>query len=152
MRMLWAHIKGFKPAEKWGDPDKMNGLAVMLLEKVREAFRNHYDSEATFHLHAGYDTGGHSFGSEHYQGNALDFHIQTSLSYPEQVNAMLEILTCLQVASRVGMGIYPDWNSPGFHLDVRGEFARWGGVMKHGKQEYTSFDAAKKHAEEKEKN
>ena len=39
---------------------------------------------------------------------------------------MIEALNDLQVAEKVGFGIYPDWNSPGFHLDARGEWARWG--------------------------
>ena len=103
----------------------MNGLLLLLMSAVRAEFRR-LDPTCRIIIHAGYATSGHSDGSQHYQGNAADFHIETSIPYHVQIDRMLNILMRLQVADRVGLGIYPDWNNPGFHLDVRGRRARWG--------------------------
>ena len=146
MSDLFNFIEGFGKNEKWGDPFKMNGIAVIVLEKVRYVFRLKYDPDASFVIHCGFETDGHTPNSQHYNGNAEDFHIKTSLSFLEQYHALLEIFSDLQIAQEVGFGIYPDWNSPGFHLDVRGKFARWGYI--DGKQ--ASLDATRKHAEDKE--
>lgn len=53
-----------------------------------------------------------------------------------------------QLAKQVGftgIGIYPDWNRPGMHLDVRtdrqpGSPATWAGVYRGGKQIYTNIN------------
>jgi len=53
-----------------------------------------------------------------------------------------------QLAKQVGftgIGIYPDWNRPGMHLDVRtdrqpGRPATWAGVYRGGKQIYTNIN------------
>ena len=46
-----------------------------------------------------------------------------------------------------GIGIYPDWNRPGMHLDVRTDRtasnpATWAGVSRGGKQIYTDISGA----------
>lgn len=46
-----------------------------------------------------------------------------------------------------GIGIYPDWNRPGMHLDVRTDRtasnpATWAGVSRGGKQIYTNISEA----------
>ena len=46
-----------------------------------------------------------------------------------------------------GIGIYPDWNRPGVHLDVRtdrqpGSPATWAGVSQGGKQVYVGIERA----------
>jgi hypothetical protein len=128
---IWGAIEGFRPGEQynnknaWGDPFRMNGFTLLLLSAIRATFREK-DPTATITIHAGFAIRGHSSKSQHYKGNAGDFHVNTTLSYPEQIECMLEALDDLQVAEKVGFGIYPDWNSPGFHIDDRGEWARWG--------------------------
>lgn len=156
---VFSHIEGFSVNEKWGLPHKMNGLLIMLLEKVRKLYLESYDPEARLSIHCGYERTGHASNSQHDQpmknskghemdriGNASDFHIVSKLSYSKQIEAMILILTDLQVEGIVGLGIYPDWNSPGFHLDVRGFKGRWGRV----KGKYISFGDALKVAQEVE--
>ncbi|MCG8392747.1 MAG: hypothetical protein MI745_06660 [Pseudomonadales bacterium] len=55
-----------------------------------------------------------------------------------------------EIAKQVGftgIGIYPDWNRPGMHLDVRTDRtpanpATWAGVYRGGKQVYVSISEA----------
>jgi hypothetical protein len=118
----------------------MNGLLVLLLDAVRECW-----GDAKFIIHCGFEMDGHVKDSEHKRGNAVDFHIQSSWSLPEQSNRLEMILKELQVFNQVGLGIYPDWNSPGFHLDVRGSYARWGRIGK----DYVGYVDAVEHAKRK---
>lgn len=125
---LFKHIEGFNAEENWGNPLKMNGFLIMLMMMVRKIYRERYDPDARFYIHCGYDLNGHAPASEHYKGNADDFHIETSLSFSQQVHAIKQILAELQVLELVGLGIYPEWNNPGFHLDVRMKIGRWSQV------------------------
>ena len=122
---IWDVIEGFSLNEKWGDPYKVNGLTLLLLSAVRKSIR-YYDPNAYIVVHAGYATDGHTAKSQHYRGNAVDFHIVTEIPYDIVVGYLLAIFKELQVSDKIGFGIYPDWNSPGFHIDTRGELARWG--------------------------
>ena len=126
--MIWEHIEGFSQNEKWGKPGSVNGLLLFLLTIVRKEFRKFFDPAASFVIHNAYDTSGHATDSQHYKGNAADFHIDTSISYKDQIAILLDIFKDLQVEDRVGFGIYPQWNNKGFHLDVRGTRARWGQI------------------------
>ena len=125
---IWDYIEGFSKSENWGDPERMSGFLLLVLSAVRHFYRAKYDKDAVFVIHYGYDLSGHVKKSQHYLANAVDFHIKTKLAYLDQIDALLDIFESLQIADRVGFGIYPDWNSPGFHLDCRGKKARWGRV------------------------
>ena len=142
---IWNILDGFNKYEKWGDPAQMNGMVILLLDAIRKQFRR-IDMAARFIIHAGYATSGHSPNSQHYVGNAVDFHIDTKVKYSLQVHDMLGILRGLQVHDRVGLGIYPDWANPGFHLDVRGSRARWGRIG----GEYKGFEETLIYAENKD--
>lgn len=146
MSDLFNFIEGFGKNEKWGDPYRMSGFTVILLEKIRKIYRERYDPDASFVIHCGYETDGHTPNSWHYKGQAVDFHIRTRLSFVGQVNDIIEIINDLQVAQLIGLGIYPDWNNKGFHLDDRGRIARWGYIG----NEMVSFKNTLKHAEEQE--
>jgi len=122
---IWDHIIGFSAKEKWGKPEKMNGLLLLLLAAIRLEFLKE-DANCRFIIHCGFEEGGHAPKSQHYLGNATDFHIETSLPFGRQIEIMLAILDRLQVSNYVGLGIYPTWQHKGFHLDVRGSLARWG--------------------------
>ena len=117
--MIWSRLKHFDKKENWGDPDKMNGFLLLLLDGICHTY------DRPFVIHCGYAEDGHSTGSQHYLGNAVDFHIEGGEYYSIQIEKMLRILEWFQVSDRVGLGIYPDWNYPGFHLDGRGTKARW---------------------------
>jgi len=134
--MIWKHLKHFTPDENWGDPDKINGLLLLLLDALRDRW------SAPFSVHCAYDLSGHLDKSEHYLGNAVDFHIDDGESFALQISVMEHFLEGLQVAGHCGLGIYPGWNKPGFHLDVRGAKARWGRIG----EDYVGFDEAKTYA------
>jgi len=123
--LIWNHVKGFTEAEAWGEPGRMNGLLLMLMTALRAEFRCE-DPTAQFIIHNGFATSGHSEKSQHYVGNATDFHIESIVPFTEQVELVEGILKDLQVAHVVGLGIYPTWRHRGFHLDVRGRHSRWG--------------------------
>jgi hypothetical protein len=147
--MIWNHIRHFKPTEAWGSPDRMNGLLLLLLDAVRDRW-----GDVRFIIHCGFETDGHSPDSFHKCGGAVDFHIENSLPFPGQIKRMDMILKELQVFDKVGLGIYPDWNHPGFHLDVRGSFARWGRIdtMQPGgkiQREYVGYADAVYRAEQR---
>lgn len=136
MTDVWNIISQyFKSTENWGNADKMSGTLLLLLFALRKVIGR------TFVIHEGFATSGHTTGSQHGLGNAVDFHIQ-GLPFVEAVAQMETALHALQVADRCGLGIYPDWNNPGFHLDVRGTKARWGRIGR----DYVSFDEALKAA------
>jgi len=71
--------------------------------------------------------GKHSRGSCHYDGKAIDLHIE---------GMMLGHMA--RIAMRYffgGIGLYPDWNTPGLHLDIRNAPCTW--VQRDGKYIYT---------------
>ncbi|MCD8568847.1 MAG: D-Ala-D-Ala carboxypeptidase family metallohydrolase [Geovibrio sp.] len=138
--MIWKNLKYFTENEKWGKAERMNPALLLLLDRLREKVGR------PFVIHCGYEEGGHASGSRHYKGDAADFHIE-GMKFPEAVDSLLKALHGTEIlgqvsAAYVGLGIYPDWNTPGFHLDIRGYSARWGRIG----GEYVSFEKAYKHA------
>lgn len=129
--MIWELVEYFTPEENWGDPDKISGLLILTIDAVRKVYGED-PSLHSFIIHNAYETSGHSAHSQHYLGKALDYHIVDKYHppdpFPLQVDKTLRALQELQIDNHVGLGIYPDWDIPGFHLDVRGEKARWGRV------------------------
>ena len=129
--MIWEKLKWFIKGEAWGNPDEMNGCLLLLLDAVREIVGKE------FVIHCGYETDGHTSASQHYMGNAVDFHVLTTLPFQKQIDRMEEVLKGLQVDEAVGLGAYHDWYNKGFHLDVRGFKARWARID----GEYVSIDS-----------
>lgn len=139
---VWNNLRYFRPSENWGEHSKMNPMLLILLDKVRDIIGT------SIHINCGYELTGHEPDSQHGYGNAADFHIE-GLSLKKANKLILAALDIVRIADKpasdvCGLGIYPDWNTPGFHLDVRGYKARWGAVKKEGKQVYVSYDEALK--------
>ncbi len=127
---IFMELKHFTRNEAWGDPDKVNGALLM----VMDALRTHLDQGIV--IHNAYAQSGHSPKSYHYKGDAVDFHV-TELPFAEAVTKVLAFLKDFGLEAHVGLGIYPDWHTPGFHLDLRGSKTRWvrvaGGVPLWGR-------------------
>lgn len=121
--MIWDKLRYFKKSEPWGDPGKMNGFLLLILDEIRHR-AGLINSDAYIIIHCGYETKGHSEKSQHYKGNAADFHF-IGISLMQAYVLIVETLKDLQVLNLIGLGVYPDWNSPGFHLDNRGSKAGW---------------------------
>lgn len=109
----WHAYKYFKPTESWGNPDRMNPDFMYLLDTVRGLFRK------PFVIHCGYAKRGHSPASYHYSGRAADFHID-GVDSLKALNKIQQILVDMEANNKTGLGYYPNWNAPGFHLDDRG--------------------------------
>ena len=125
---IWDKLKHFSPAENWGNSNKINGFLLFLLdeitEEVKKYSRENHKKNSPCIIHCAYETSGHSPNSQHYQGNAVDFHFK-NISTKKAYEIICEVLKKNQTENFVGLGIYPDWHNPGFHLDTRGHKARW---------------------------
>ena len=128
---IFKELTYFTENERWGDPEKVNGLLLLLLDIIRKELGH------SIFIHNAYSLTGHSETSQHYLGNAADFHVD-GMIFVEAVDKVQEILEKYNVHNHVGLGIYTDWLTPGFHLDVRGKKARWGRV----KGKYVAFNTA----------
>lgn len=152
---VFKFIKGFSRTEKnmnW--PSKLDVKLLVVMHFLRMFIRA-IDPSATISIHATVAEGGHSKStSQHYlpRACAMDFHINTVISYKDLIDRILLFLEFFGFADRVGFGIYPDWNSPGFHLDTRGSMARWGYLLKENDdgdmvQTAVSFEEAYNYAQ-----
>lgn len=101
----WDTIKYFSPNEKWGDPNKMSYELLILLDNLREYL------DKPIIIHCGYEDRKNS--SYHCKGMAVDCHCSN-------IN-LLDFYTEASRFSFGGIGVYPWWNKPGLHLDVRRE-------------------------------
>jgi hypothetical protein len=137
----WGRVKYFSPEEKWGDPLMMERSVVFLLDELRGVFHH------PFIVHCGYQLRPLAPTSQHNFGTAVDFHI-AGMAFGDAVDLMLRFIgpppKGLGVENRIGLGIYPHWAHPGFHLDTRGSMARWGAININGAQTYVSFEEARR--------
>jgi len=127
--LFWNRLKFLKENEAWGSPEKMSGLLLFALDVIREELK------CPVIIHCGWSAGtGHAPNSYHYSGLACDFHIEGgSLSY--NAGKIVEILNNLGVLN-YGLGAYPEWGTPGFHLDLRPTLTYW---VSTEKGRYTYF-------------
>lgn len=118
----------FTLGENWGDIDKVDHKLVELLIDLRSFINK------PLVIHVVYEKSGHATNSMHYKGKAADFHFK-GIPFREAIELVEEWLTfgfkfsdessIEKISDYVGLGLYPFWNSPGFHLDTRGKRARW---------------------------
>jgi hypothetical protein len=116
--IYFNRLKYLKESEAWGNARKVSGLLMFVLDVVREEF------DRPLIINCAWAPGtGHATNSYHYKGLAADFHIEGSgIMY--QAPKMIEILNQLGVLN-YGLGAYPNWNSPGWHLDLRADLCFW---------------------------
>jgi uncharacterized protein YcbK (DUF882 family) len=128
---IWSKLNNFSPSENWGDKDKVNGSLLETLDiitnEIKRVTWERYKKVSPCIIHCAYEVTGHSEKSEHYKGNAADFHFN-NIPPLEAYETILQILKEYQKYNHVGFGVYPDWYNQGFHLDVRGYKARWSQV------------------------
>jgi hypothetical protein len=65
--------------------------------------------------------GDHVSDSQHYLGLAVDITPQAALDRKMTVEAWLNCYLTAERLRFTGIGLYPHWNRPGFHLDLRDE-------------------------------
>src|SRR3972149_909229 len=136
MSLIWQLMKPtFSQNEDWGDPSKITHILLFTMYRIRIA------TAQSIHIHNAWTDGkGHTDGSEHYKGNATDFHF-TKISLKVAIPLLEKTILDLGIADEIGLGIYPYWNSPGFHLDCRGKKSRWGRLA--GDKEYVYYEEAR---------
>lgn len=102
----WRNINYFVPREWAQDPNRVAKGLVYTMDKVRLV------AGCPVVIHEAYAEDGHSEGSYHYVGLAVDFHFK-GLSYIQQ-------FVVLSSFTYFGCIIFnPHWNSPGWHVDGR---------------------------------
>lgn len=148
---FWKNIKNFRPTEKnifgkeaFPYPEQMNPTIVFIVDRLRDYVMQPIIVHST---NEEYTT--HTSNSQHYYGNAIDFHIK-NLDYLTAVDKTIEFIDSHFLLAKplrfyMGIGIYPDWNNPGFHLDFRGYSATWSRIG----SDYVSFDEGLKYALDK---
>lgn len=113
----------FSPKENFGDIERVQWYHVKHLFDLRDAM--HWQHNWPMIIHCCYEKDGHSENSYHYKGLATDFHFSTDAAFERQYEVLRWYLLKLELWNFVGLGTYPDWNSPGFHIDSRGENIKW---------------------------
>jgi len=114
----------FSINENWGNHEHVQWFHVQQLWLIRkELERMGHDWPMV--VHCSYASKGHEENSLHYQGVATDFHFQTDFKLLFQYEILCEALDELALDEFVALGVYPQWNRPGFHLDCRGRRVRW---------------------------
>ena len=107
---FWNNVKYFTP-EEVGAED----MSPALMFKI-DIFRGQIGHSVI--VHCGYETSGHSENSYHYKKMALDFHVKGHTDYKEQFRKLMDL-------KFGGIGWYPEWNNPGWHIDIRSDFLLW---------------------------
>jgi hypothetical protein len=97
----------------------------------------HYEPCAAIVIHCLYDPSDvHVPGSKHFLKKdkagklvrlaiASDFHI-AGIDFLSSIEIIKDFLKEENLLDSVGWGIYPSWNHPGHHIDMRGYRGRWG--------------------------
>ena len=125
--LKWCDIQHFKPSE-FKEPNKMDFYLIHRLDEFRELCGK------PVIIHSDYREG--DIGT-HGKGEAVDIHVK-------DMNLLDAYLLAEKTNLFKGIGVYPNWNNPGLHLDFRiGENARWGCWTKTGDKQniYVPLDS-----------
>lgn len=106
----WGRVRHFQRAEFRYDPDRLEPDVVYLLDEMRDAIGK------SIVIHVAWDNEGHVADSSHYTltrdfATAVDFHV-----------VGVPLLDQWLFAERFpwnGLGVYPYWEHPGLHCDLR---------------------------------
>ena len=124
MERDWSRIAHFK-REEWGRHVEQVDWGLIV---AMDRFRSLVDAPVV--IHEAWADSGHSPDSLHYRGRAVDFHVQTGRPFAE-------VLLCvLSIPAFMGVGWYPGWHHPGFHVDTRDSETRLLWVRKNGVYAY----------------
>lgn len=107
--MNWSDVRYFR-AEEWGqDPDKVQPALVHALDQVRNLVG------VPIVIHEAWARSGHAPKSLHKTtpARAVDFHFLGDLPPVAQFAALSSF------ALFGGIGWYPHWKNPGWHVDTR---------------------------------
>ena len=121
----------FNEEEAWGDYTRVEWHHIHHLYLIRATLKKAgYDWPMK--IHCSFDPGSHAANSLHHNGGisiATDFHFITDIPFRDQVTALGWALIDCCLQDFLGVGIYPEWNNPGFHIDSREKKTRWGHIQ-----------------------
>jgi hypothetical protein len=128
MNKIWTFIKNFKPSENWGQPNKISGILLFVIDAVRSLLG--LPIMLTDYPACPETNSGHSPHSYHYLGMALDAYIgRGSFTVLEVLRNFTSILEIDLQIHNYGLGYYPFWtkypNGIGIHFDVREKQTFW---------------------------
>lgn len=121
LKMDFDYLSHFDRDESWGEPEKMSPLIFSAVDIIRHM------ADWPLMVHCG-TQGKHKENSKHYDGMAIDGHFITDVALYFQATTIMRILKQTGLDQKMGIGLYPNWNSPGFHFDCRTSPARWGKI------------------------
>jgi hypothetical protein len=103
----WDRVRHFKREEWVKNPDRVAPDVVYLMDEMRDA------AGVPIVIHVAWDDDGHVAGSSHYGevATGVDFHFEGW--------SLLEQWLFAERFPWSGIGIYPYWNNPGLHVDLR---------------------------------
>lgn len=110
---LFDHVK---PDAAWGDFSMMDWRLLVLLEN----FQSKLPKGCWVKIHCAYKPN----EKYHKSGIAVKFHI-VGCSFIEAERHLTHYLSSTGLNVYCGVGLYPDWDDPGFHLDIRGYKEIW---------------------------
>lgn len=105
--LIWPQLLHFNIGENWGDYEKMDVRLLWDLDGIR------HDLARKIRVKCAYELSGHADKSFHKLGMAVDFSIEDTGK-----SELYDLYTYLLMMWRGGVGVYPFWNTPGFHLDI----------------------------------
>ena len=106
----WSSLRHFKRGEFIKDPDKLSWDVILLLDEMRDA------AQCPIRIHVGYDDSGHVVDSGHY-AVARDFAVAVDLHFEGW--SLLKQWLWAERYTWNGIGLYPHWQHPGLHVDLR---------------------------------
>lgn len=132
----WKKVKHFLPQEWKKDPDKVAPELVYVTDAIRgETIKYRPPKGVMMIIHVAWDFSGHSSKSYHYTGLAVDFHFK---DYQEMKHFTYweQFILLSSFRELGGIGFYPDWKHPGWHIDLRNRNPRllWSRI--NGKYRY----------------
>jgi hypothetical protein len=122
----------------WGESSLMNGQLILTLNAISVMV------DKFVVINCGYASTGHEEKSEHYRGCAVDFSF-LDIKFAEAIRRIEVAIMMLQISKFIGLGLYPQWKKPGFHLDIRPNAGRWAKLD----EKYIGYEAGRKYAIDK---
>src|SRR5215471_5092460 len=101
----FARVRYFRP-EEWAPLEPIDSDLVYAVDNWRA------ELGASVVIHEAYAEDGHVHDSQHYVGRAVDLHVVG--------RSLVEAwLSAESHPTFTGIGVYPYWEHPGLHLDIR---------------------------------
>ncbi len=129
---MFPGAKHFEREEWKHDPDRVSSVLVRAMDATREV------AGVPIHINQAWDPAGHLDDSGHYGDPATG--LATAVDFVFRGLTFAEQLAVLDAGPYSGIGFYPDWNTPGWHADIKARPARKFWLRRNGA--YTYFATA----------